>query len=175
MLVFFKLFNLLFNNIKIIFFSFILYNFTSSLSSDNHKKIVILYAPISLSEVIKEVIDTYEVLRSEIHIKPVFMGTSQLVMQLKSGARPDLFISANQEWMDYLEREKIILRKYRKDYLYNSLVVITNKKNNISIINNISELEDVFVKRYGTRKEDCGGGDAHSRCRFLYYEFEFFC
>ena len=74
------------------------------------------------------------------------MGTSQLVMQLKNGARPDIFISANEEWMDYLERKKIILEKYRKDYVYNSLVVIANKKNNISIINNISEHEDVFLK-----------------------------
>ena len=146
MLVFSKLIKLLFNNIKIMFFSFIFFIFTSSLSSNNYEKIILLYAPISLSEVIKEVIDSYEILKSEIHIKPVFMGTSQLVMQLKNGARPDLFISANEEWMDFLERKNVILKKYKKDYLYNSLVVITNKKNNIRTINNISELEDVFLK-----------------------------
>lgn len=146
MLVFSKLTKLLYNNIKIIFISFILYNLTSSLSSNNYEKTVSLYAPISLSEVIKEVIDSFEILKSEIHINSIFMGTSQLVMQLKNGARPDIFISANEEWMDYVERKKIILRKYRKNYLHNSLVVITNKKNNIGTINNISELEDVFLK-----------------------------
>ncbi len=56
------------------------------------------------------------------------MGTSQLVMQVKNGANPDIFISANVEWMDYLERKKIISKKFRKDFIYNSLVVITNKK-----------------------------------------------
>ncbi len=146
MLVFSKFTKLLSNNMKVMLLLLITYNFTSSLSSNNHEKIILLYAPISLSEVIKEVIDSYEILKKEIHIKPVFMGTSQLVMQVKNGARPDLFISANEEWMNYLERKKIILKKYRKNYLYNSLVVITNKKNNISIIKNVSELEDAFLK-----------------------------
>ena len=45
-------------------------------------------------------------LQKNIKIKPVFMGTSQLVMQVKNGANPDIFISANVEWMDYLERKK---------------------------------------------------------------------
>ncbi len=146
MLVFSKLTKSFFNNIKILFFSFILFNFTSSLSGNNHEKIILLYAPISLSEVIKEIIDSYKILKDEIHIKPIFMGTSQLVMQIKNGARPDIFISANEEWMDYLDRKKIILQKYRKNYLYNSLVVITNKKNNINFINDISELESAFLK-----------------------------
>ena len=146
MLVFSKLTKLLFTNLKIMFFLLVNYNFISPLSSNNHEKVILLYAPVSLSEVIKEVIYSYEALKSEIQIKPIFMGTSQLVMQVKNGARPDLFISANEEWMNYLQRKKIILGKYRKDYLYNSLVVITNKKNNISDINNISDLEDAFLK-----------------------------
>jgi len=87
---------------------------TFSLSSKSHKKTVLLYAPISLSEVIKELIKSYEILHNNTKIKSVFMGTSQLAMQAKNGANPDLFIAANVEWMDYLERKKIILSKYRK-------------------------------------------------------------
>ena len=119
---------------------------TFSLSSKSHEKNVLLYAPISLSEVIKEIISSYKILQNNIKIKPVFMGTSQLVMQVKNGANPDIFISANVEWMDYLERKKMILKKFRKNYLYNSLVVITNKKNNINEFNNIQELENAFLK-----------------------------
>ena len=59
-----------------------------------------------MSEVIKELINSYKLLQNNINIKPVFMGTSQLVMQVKNGANPDLFISANVEWMDYLEEKK---------------------------------------------------------------------
>ena len=132
--------------IKILFFSLIILHMTSFLFSKNNEKSVLIYAPISLSEVITQVINPYKTLNNEIKIKLVFMGTSNLVMQIKNGANPDIFISANEEWMDYLERKQITLKKYRKDYLYNSLVVITNKKNSLRKINNISQLENVFLK-----------------------------
>ena len=131
---------------KIIIITLAIFIITFSLSSKSHEKTVLLFAPISLSEVIKELINSYKLLQNNIYIKPVFMGTSQLVMQVKNGANPDLFISANVEWMDYLERKKIILKKFRKDYLYNSLVVITNKENTVNAFRNIKELESAFLK-----------------------------
>ena len=130
---------------KILFISLVFFIMSFSLSSNNHKTTVLLYAPISLSEVIKELINAYKILQNNIKIKPVFMGTSQLVMQIKNGAEPDIFISANAEWMDYLERKRIILKKYRKNYLYNSLVVITNKKSSLKEFKNIKELESAFL------------------------------
>ena len=131
---------------KILFISLTIFIINFSLSSKNHEKTVLLYAPISLSEVIKELINSYKNLQKNIKIKPVFMGTSKLVMQVKNGAKPDLFISANLEWMDYLERKKIISKKFRKDYLSNSLVVITNKENSVNAFKNIKELENAFKK-----------------------------
>ena len=142
------LFNFIKQNLKlgkIFFFTLIAFIITFSLSSKNNDKTVLLYAPISLSEVINEVINSNKKLKNKIKVKPVFMGTSQLVMQIKNGASPDIFISANEEWMDYLERKKKILKEYRRNYLYNSLVVITNKENNIKKIKNVKELEKTFL------------------------------
>ena len=144
------LFNFIKQNLKlgkIFFFTLIAFIITFSLSSKNNDKNVLLYAPISLSEVINEVINSNKKLKNKIKVKPVFMGTSQLVMQIKNGASPDIFISANEEWMDYLERKKKILKEYRRNYLYNSLVVITNKKNNIKKIKNVKELEKNIIKQ----------------------------
>ena len=146
MLVFYKFGIKKFKICKILFISLAIFIMTFSLLSKSHERTILLYAPISLSEVIKELINSYKNLHNNIKIKPVFMGTSQLAMQIKNGANPDIFISANVEWMDYLERKKIILKKFRKNYLYNSLVVITNKKNNINEFINIKELEDAFLK-----------------------------
>ena len=131
---------------KILFISLAIFIMTFSSSSKSHEKTVLLYAPISLSEVIKELINSYNILQNNIKIKSVFMGTSQLVMQIKNGANPDIFISANVEWMDYLERKKKILKNFRNDYLFNSLVVITNKKNSVNKFTNIQELENAFLK-----------------------------
>ena len=146
MLVFFKFRKKKFKIYKIFFTSLAIFFITFSSSSKTHEKTILLYAPISLSEVIKELINSYKIMQNNIKIKPVFMGTSQLVMLVKNGANPDIFLSANVEWMDYLERKKIILKKFRKDYLYNSLVVITNKKNSINEFINIKELENAFLK-----------------------------
>ena len=131
---------------KILFISLTIFIMTFSLSSKSHEKTVLLFAPISLSEVIKELINSYKILQNNIKIKSVFMGTSKLVMQVKNGVNPDLFISANEEWMDYLEKKQIILKKFRKDYLYNSLVVITNKESSVNAFVNITELENAFLK-----------------------------
>ena len=145
MLVFSKFTVKKFNILKFFFISLSIFIMTYSLSSKSHEKTVLLYAPISLSEVIKELINSYKILQNNIKIKPVFMGTSQLVMQVKNGANPDIFISANVEWMDYLERKKIISKKFRKDFIYNSLVIITNKKNSVNEFTNIKEVENAFL------------------------------
>ena len=58
------------------------------------------------------------------------MGTSHLALQIKNGAKPDIFISANNQWMDYLENKKLISNKNRRVFLYNSLVLVTNSTNN---------------------------------------------
>ena len=42
--------------------------------------------------------------------------------------------------------KKITLKKFRKDFLYNSLVVITNKENSVKVFRNIKELEHAFLK-----------------------------
>ena len=131
---------------KKLFTTLVILFMTFSLSSKSHEKNVLLYAPISLSGIIKELINSYKTLQNDIKIKPVFMGTSQLVMQVKNGANPDIFISANVEWMNYLEKRKIVSKKFRKDYLYNSLVVITNKENSVNEFINVKELENAFLK-----------------------------
>ena len=145
MLVFSELTLQKFKICKLFFISLAIFIISFPLSSKSHEKTVLLFAPISLSEVIKELINSYKTLQKNINIKPVFMGTSQLVMQIKNGANPDIFISANVEWMDYLERKKIISKKFRKDFIYNSLVVITNKKNSVNEFTNIKEVENAFL------------------------------
>ncbi|MAH89366.1 MAG: molybdate ABC transporter substrate-binding protein [Pelagibacterales bacterium] len=130
---------------KIFIFSFIAFFIINPLLSKQEQRSVLLFAPVSLSEVINEVLFSYKKKRKEIIVKPVFMGTSQLVMQIKNGANPDLFISANEDWMNYLGEKNFIIKKSKKAFVYNSLVVITNKKNKIEKINNIYELKKLFI------------------------------
>ena len=76
--------------------------------SNENEKVVLIYAPISLSHGINDIISSYISKNKKLIVKPVFMGTSHLALQIKNGAKPDIFISANNDWMDYLENKKLI-------------------------------------------------------------------
>jgi molybdate transport system substrate-binding protein len=53
-----------------------------------------------------------------------FAGSSTLARQIEQGAQADLFISADEEWMDYLAQRMLIEPKSRVDLLGNRLVLI---------------------------------------------------
>lgn len=53
-------------------------------------------------------------------------GSSALARQIQAGAPADIFISANQSWMDTLEREGLIQPETRRDLLANSIILIAH-------------------------------------------------
>src|SRR5207248_6989692 len=53
-----------------------------------------------------------------------YAASSTLAKQIENGAPADLFISADTDWMDYLEIRKLIKPGSRSDLLGNSLVLI---------------------------------------------------
>ncbi|MEM7270190.1 MAG: molybdate ABC transporter substrate-binding protein [Pseudomonadota bacterium] len=55
-----------------------------------------------------------------------FAGSSQLARQIEAGAPADIYISANQAWMDALEASEAIVADSRIDLLTNQLVVIAH-------------------------------------------------
>ena len=86
--------------ILIIFTFFI----SSKIYSKNNQSSIMIFAPASLKDSLEEVLQVYQV-KNKIKTKEVYLGTAQLAQQIKNGAEPDLFISANIEWMEHLEKE----------------------------------------------------------------------
>ncbi|WP_343519503.1 molybdate ABC transporter substrate-binding protein [Sphingomonas sp.] len=60
------------------------------------------------------------------HARPVlsFAASSVLARQAAAGARADLFVSADLEWMDFLDRERAIVPGTRVSFLGNRLVLV---------------------------------------------------
>lgn len=60
------------------------------------------------------------------HLRPVisFAASSALARQAAAGAPADLFVSADEEWMDDLQRRGLLVSGTRADMLGNALVVI---------------------------------------------------
>ena len=69
------------------------------------------------------------------HAKPVlsFAGTSALARQIESGAPADVFISADEKWMDEVEGKGLIRAGSRADVLGNSLVLVAPAKSDIEL------------------------------------------
>lgn len=57
-------------------------------------------------------------------VRVSYAGSNALAKQIEAGAPADLFISADGEWMDYLDQRKQIVPGTRRDVLANDLVLI---------------------------------------------------
>ncbi len=53
-----------------------------------------------------------------------FASSSTLAKQIESGSPADVFISANEEWADYLEKKNLLMAGTRVSLLRNSLVIV---------------------------------------------------
>lgn len=83
----------------------------------------VVLAAASLQEGLSEAADRWAALG---HARPVlsFAGSSALARQIAAGAPADLFISADNEWMDYVAARKLLRPGSRAAFLSNRLVLI---------------------------------------------------
>ncbi|MEQ1776178.1 MAG: molybdate ABC transporter substrate-binding protein [Burkholderiales bacterium] len=82
-----------------------------------------VYAAASLKEGLDAQILRYEK-HSSGNVRVSYGASSALARQIEKGAPADLFISADLEWMDYLQQRKLILTASRVNLLSNRLVLI---------------------------------------------------
>lgn len=86
----------------------------------------IVLAASSLQESLTEAADSWEAAG---HAKPVisFAATSALARQVEQGAPADLFVSADEEWMDTLEAQQLLRPGTRTNLLGNRLVLVRSR------------------------------------------------
>ncbi len=82
-----------------------------------------IFAAASLQEVIDEAAAAFASGGAEAP-RTVFAGSSQLARQIEQGAPADLFISADLEWMDWLQARDLIDVPSRRNVAGNRLVLI---------------------------------------------------
>lgn len=83
----------------------------------------LVLAAASLQESLTEAADAWA---AQGHPRPVisFAASSALARQIESGAVADLFVSADEDWMDTVERTGKLRADSRRDLVGNSLVLI---------------------------------------------------
>ncbi len=89
---------------------------------------VLVFAAASLKNALDVIAADYEDHTGQA-ITISYAASSVLARQLQSGAPADLFISANEDWMDVLQDDQIINAQSRVALLGNGLVLIGGKEN----------------------------------------------
>jgi len=84
---------------------------------------VTVFAAASLGDVMNDIVKIYTA-KSGAGIKTSYAASSALARQIENGAPADLFFSADEQWMDYLEKRALIERGTRVARLGNRLVLI---------------------------------------------------
>ncbi|MGL4858720.1 MAG: molybdate ABC transporter substrate-binding protein [Enterobacteriaceae bacterium] len=94
---------------------------------------ITVYAAASLTNAIEEISATYQKAHP-VTIVSSFASSSTLARQIKEGAPVELFISADQRWMDYLAESNLIKADSRVTLLSNQLVLIAPRDSKLQAI-----------------------------------------
>jgi len=84
---------------------------------------VTVFAAASLTDALTEIGKAYEA-KTGNHVVFSFAASSVLARQIESSAGADMFLSADLDWMDYLEKKALLAPGTRKTLLGNHLVLI---------------------------------------------------
>ncbi|MCL2790508.1 MAG: molybdate ABC transporter substrate-binding protein [Desulfobulbus sp.] len=82
-----------------------------------------VFAAASTTNALTEIAKNYEA-GGKGNVALSFASSSTLAKQIENGAPADVFLSANAEWMDYLEGKKLLEAESRSDLLGNRIVFI---------------------------------------------------
>lgn len=86
---------------------------------------VLLFAAASTSTVLDEIKQAFGASHPETIVRTNYGASSTLAQQIAQGAEADLFLSASEQWADFLGEKELVAE--RRDLLGNVLVVVVPK------------------------------------------------
>src|SRR6185437_4437385 len=93
---------------------------------------ITVFAAASLTNVLQDIGKSYEA-KTHNHVVFSFAASSALAKQIEASSGADIFMSADTDWMDYLDSRGLIDHPTRKNLLGNSLVLVAPADSNITI------------------------------------------
>jgi len=92
-------------------------------AAEPRKPELLVFAAASLTNVLGELSGAWTA-TSNVPVKLSFASSSVLARQIEAGGKADVFVSADREWMDYLQERGLIENSTRRDLVGNRLVLI---------------------------------------------------
>jgi molybdate transport system substrate-binding protein len=116
----------------------------------------LIAAAASLADVLPKAASAYEK-SGGVHVEFTFDATSRLARQIEEAAPIDGFISADEEWMDALQKKGLIDAATRFDLLTNRLVAVVAASSTVKL-ENASGLAKAAVKHLALAGEAVPAG-----------------
>lgn len=100
---------------------------------------LLIAAASSLSDTLSELKQAFESEHPDKTLTLNYGASGKLSQQILQGAPVDVFLSADQKWMDRLAEEEMIVTGTRTDFIQNRLVLVSSQNTSFSI----TELSDL--------------------------------
>lgn len=97
---------------------------------------ILVFAAASLKDVIEEAASQFKI-RGGGQVVASFAASSVLAKQIEAGAPAQIFISADLDWINYLEDRKLLVENSRKLIAGNALIIATQPRQNKSDIRSL--------------------------------------
>jgi molybdate transport system substrate-binding protein len=94
---------------------------------------VVVFAAASLKSVLDEIRTQWQRDPSGALAVISYAGSSALARQIEQGGPADLFLSADLEWMDYLEERNLIRKDTRRNLVGNRLVLVAPRDSDLKL------------------------------------------
>jgi len=98
---------------------------------------VTVFAAASLKDALDDWIKIYTTQVADVpagtRVRVSYAGSNALARQIEQGAPAQVFISADQEWMDYLAARKMIVAGSRRDLVRTDLVLVAPIASKVSV------------------------------------------
>lgn len=93
---------------------------------------ITIFAAASLADVIEEIANSFQS-KYQIEIKTNLASSGTLARQIEQGAEPDLYISANQAWIDHVVKQRFIQEDAYAIVAQNELVLVAPEATTLEV------------------------------------------
>ena len=95
-------------------------------ATEQEKPSVVVFAAASLRDLVRDLGARFS-RTHQVDLVYNFAGSNTLAQQLQAAPVADVFLSANPDWVDVLDRAELIIPESRRNFLSNRLVLISRK------------------------------------------------
>ncbi len=111
---------------------------------------IMVFAGVGMKDAVTEIIDSFNIQNPNIEIVVNWAASGILAKQIAQGQIPDVFISANKKWVDYIDSLGFIVENKKMKVANNEIVLVVplNSPLDTAVFDNNIKLDRIIAKGY---------------------------